>query len=117
MKALTIKEPITIHLDNEWFLKIKEGSKTFELRLYDEKRRKIKMDDTIIFENRLNNETIKSKVIGLHIFKDFKELINNIDYKKCGFNNKDDYTMMDKFYSKEDQDKYGVIAIEIELLK
>ena len=110
-------EPIMIHLDNEWFLKIKNKSKTYELRLYDEKRRKIKENDIIIFENRLDNDTIKTRVIGLHIFKNFKELINNIDYKKCGFSEVNDYTMMDKFYSKVDQDKYGVIAIEIELLK
>ena len=62
-----------IHLDNEWFLKIKNGIKTIELRLYDEKRRKLNIGDIILFENRKDNEQIKCRVVKLHLFKNFKE--------------------------------------------
>ena len=62
-----------IHLDNEWSLKIKNGIKTIELRLYDEKRRKLNIGDIILFENRKDNEQIKCRVVKLHLFKNFKE--------------------------------------------
>ena len=42
-KAMNMK------LNKEPFEKIKSGEKTIELRLYDEKRRKIKAGDTICF--------------------------------------------------------------------
>ena len=106
-----------IHLDNEWFLKIKNRSKTIELRLYDEKRRKINIGDIIEFENRLDREIIKCRVIDLHIFKNFKELYENIDNTKFGYDvNNADYKDMEVFYSLEEQEKYGVVGIELELL-
>ena len=106
-----------IHLDDEWFIKIKDGIKTIELRLYDEKRRKLNIGDIIEFENRLNGEKIKCKVINLYIFKNFKELYENLDNNKFGFDNKNNITYkdMEAYYSLNDQEKYGVIGIEIEL--
>lgn len=108
-----------IHLDNEWFLKIKNGYKTIELRLFDEKRRRLNIGDIIIFENRKDNEQIKCKVIDLHLFNNFKELYENLDNSKFVYD-KDSfisYKDMEKFYSVNDQQKYGVVGIEIELIK
>ncbi|UKI28983.1 MAG: DUF3850 domain-containing protein [Clostridium sp.] len=46
-----------MRLNNEPFNKIKEGTKTVELRLLDEKRKKtLRVGDKIIFTNRTNNE-------------------------------------------------------------
>ena len=44
------------------FEMIKSGKKTIELRLYDEKRRKIKVGDEIIFTNTVNGETLNKTV-------------------------------------------------------
>ncbi len=43
---------IKMNLNSEPFEKIKNGSKIYELRLYDEKWRAIDMGDEIIFECR-----------------------------------------------------------------
>ena len=44
-----------MRLNNEPFNKIKEGTKTVELRLLDEKRKALRVGDKIIFTNRANN--------------------------------------------------------------
>ena len=49
------------------FKQIKDGSKTVEVRLLDEKRSLIKEGDIIEFTNRVTNEVIITKVIKLHL--------------------------------------------------
>ena len=47
------------HVMNLWhdsFVKIKEQTKTIEMRLFDEKRSSISVGDTIIFTDTGNNE-------------------------------------------------------------
>ena len=41
-----------MRLNHDPFVLIEKGSKTIELRLNDEKRSKIKVGDTIVFEDR-----------------------------------------------------------------
>lgn len=102
-------------LNNDPFTKIKNGSKKIELRLYDNKRKLLKVNDIIEFTNISNNEKLLVSIINLTIYKNFKELFNNIDITSLGYNKNDniDYTIMNNYYSIEEQNKYGVIAIEI----
>ena len=53
-----------MRLHPEPFELIKGGTKTIEMRLYDEKRRQIREGDIITFTNRQTNEEIKTKVIN-----------------------------------------------------
>ena len=107
-----------IHLHEEPFNWVKSGGKTLEKRLYDEKRKKIKIGDIIEIESRATHEIIKTKVIDLKVFKNFEELYAAYPPEMLGSNATDrDPSYMEQFYSKEDQEKYGVIAIEIELIK
>ena len=107
-----------LRLHNEPFELIKSGTKTIEMRLYDEKRKLIKENDIIEFTNRLTGEKIKTKVLKLHIFTSFKELYNNFDNENLGYkvNEKKDSKDMEKYYSKEEECKYGVVGIEIKLI-
>lgn len=95
---------------------IKNREKTIEVRLNDEKRRLINVGDTIEFTHVDTGETIKVKVTNLYKFKTFKELFDKFDNKQIGVSETDDYTIMDNFYTKEEQDKYGALGIEIELI-
>ena len=81
-------------------------------------RKNSKFITKILFENRKDNEQIKCKVVKLHLFKNFKELYDKLDNTKFGYdNNNASYKDMEKFYSIEDQVKYGVVGIELELIK
>ena len=97
------------------FKAIKNGDKDIEVRLNDEKRRKIKIGDTIIFHHIDTDETIKVIVVNLYKYPTFKELFESFPHKRIGVKEEDNYTIMDQFYSKEEQKKYGVLGIEIKL--
>ncbi len=104
------------------FNMIRSGTKTIELRLYDSKRQKIQIGDNILFTNIDNPlETIEVKVVDLYIFNSFKALYSELPLSECGYTEKDLKTAsphdMDKYYTKEDQEKYGVIGIKISLQK
>lgn len=100
---------------------IRDGRKTIELRLYDEKRKLISVGDTIKFINTEDsNDTLSVTVTNLFVFTSFGELYMHLPLLKCGYNDEninvaspDD---MDRYYSKEKQNKYGVIGIEVSLL-
>lgn len=97
------------------FAKIKNKTKTIELRLYDEKRRRLNIGDTICFKSK--TETLNAKVKAIHIFCNFEELYAALPLDKCGYSadevanaSPDD---MLEYYTKEQIEKYGVIGIEI----
>lgn len=104
-----------MRLNNSPFELIKGGTKTIEIRLNDEKRSLIKEGDIIEFENRATKEKLKTKVIKLHKFGNFEELYKHFDKVEMGYNKDEpaESKDMEAYYSKEEQDKYGVLGIEI----
>ena len=108
-------------LNPEPYKLIMNCSKTIELRLYDEKRQRINVGDHIVFSNLLNpKENIKTEVINLYIFKSFADLYAKLPLEKCGYSSseleKASPDDMLKYYTTEEQGKYGVVGIEIKLL-
>ena len=111
-----------MHLKQNPFLKIWEGKKTIELRLYDEKRRKINVGDLIEFENGADsNQKIVAKVTALHTFQSFVQLYEALPLEKCGYASHEvniaSASDMDAYYAPEEQKKYGVIGIEFEIVE
>ena len=100
---------------------IRTGNKTIELRLNDEKRKQISVGDTIKFINTEDsNDTLRVKVVDLFFFSSFAELYDNLPLLNCGYN-EDNINIaspedMEMYYSREKQNKYGVVGIEISLL-
>lgn len=110
-----------MRLNDEPFQKIRDGKKTIELRLFDEKRRKLEVGDYIIF-SRVDNvdEKVAAKVKALYCGRSLRELFEDISIEKCG-NGKDDsietvVSGMRKYYSEEDEKRFGVLGIKIELV-
>ncbi len=92
------------------FYKIKNGVKTIELRLYDEKRRAMSEGDIIEFTNASDPaEAIKCEIIKLHIFDSFYELYATLPLTKCGYTdeNVNDAKAedMNEYYPVEEQKK------------
>ena len=111
----------TMKLEPSPFSQIKNGTKTIELRLYDEKRRKLSQGDIIHFCNTENtDEVISTKVIELYIFDTFEELYKDLPLLECGYT-KDDISEaspkdMEKYYSLERQNRFGVVGIHVVLI-
>ncbi|MBE6944434.1 MAG: ASCH domain-containing protein [Ruminococcaceae bacterium] len=107
-----------MNLNPQPFSMIAEGKKTIELRLWDEKRQRISAHDTLIFTNTADpSAVLQCKVKALHLFPDFAELYRELPLDKCGYLPAELETAapedMDAYYSKEQQQKYGVVGIEI----
>lgn len=109
---------MNVHLHADVFDIVKDGIKDVEVRVNDEKRRKLKIGDTLVFLKRpLEDETIRAKVVGLEYYKDFKELVKHYDMKRIyleGYTEEMYLKEMARFYTQEEQDEYGVVAIIFE---
>ena len=108
-----------MNLNPQPFSMIAEGKKTIELRLWDEKRQQISVGDTLLFTNTAApSASLQCKVKKLHIFANFNELYNTLPLEQCGYLPAELETAapedMEAYYSKEQQEKYGVVGIEIE---
>lgn len=100
------------------FMKIKNGSKTIELRLNDEKRQQVQIGDFIEFTLLDDsNEKIQTRVTALHHFDSFQELYASLPKEKIGYAHSEtpDPDHMDVFYPREKQEKYGVLGIELRM--
>ncbi len=106
-------------LNNRPFKSIKNGTKTIELRLYDEKRQLLKVDDLIEFTNRETLEKITTRIEGLYHYPSFEELYKHFDKVSMGYKEDEEANPSDmqEYYSKEEQEKYGVLGIKIKLIE
>ena len=108
-------------LKEQYFNYIKFGTKTYEIRLNDEKRQKIKIGDYIEFQKEpLKEEKIIYKVDDLLYFKNFEELINKIDITLLASSKETKEELLktlNSFYNAEEQKKYGVVAIKLDKSK
>lgn len=107
-----------MRLHPEPFENIKNGTKTIELRLNDEKRQLLNVGDILEFTNRLNDEKLCTKIVELHHYDSFVELYKHFDKVSMGYREDEEANPedMEKYYSKEEQEKYGVVGIEVEVI-
>ena len=110
-----------MNLNTKPFEMICSGLKTIELRLNDEKRQAIEIGDEIEFSNNSDGRKLIVKVRTIYKFPNFDELYHKLPLDKCGYQ-KDKLSQakaedMEAYYSKEKQERYGVLGIEIELFR
>ncbi len=102
-----------------YFNKIKNGSKIYEIRLNDEKRSIIDVGDLIEFKKEPElSETLLTEVKDLVYFESFEEMAKTLPLEKIGFENETIQETIDvyhQFYSVEDEQKYGVVAIKVQV--
>lgn len=107
-----------LKLQPKYFDYINNGTKRVELRLYDEKRQKINIGDTIIFQKEPELEiTMTVKVIGLLRYNTFEELFEDFDIEMLAdksMTKQELLNVLEEFYTPEKQKQYGVVGIRIE---
>lgn len=106
-------------LAKEPFEKITSGQKIIESRLFDEKRRLINVGDEIEFsQNDDSRKKAMTKVTALYRYDSFENLFSDFPPEYFGGTSKEFLlTEISQFYPKEEQEKYGVVGIRIELQK
>lgn len=105
-------------LATEPYNNIASGKKVIESRLFDEKRQQIMIGDQIIFsENDKPENNVTTVVKGLLRYQTFKELFSDHEPSLFGEESRDFLlNQIKQFYSDEDEQKYGVIGIRLQIL-
>ncbi len=104
-------------LAKEPFEKIANGEKIIESRLFDEKRQLIDVGDEVEFsQNDDPEKKVKTTVRALYRYDSFESLFSDFLPEYFGGNSKEFLLEeISRFYPKEEQEKYGVVGIRIEL--
>ena len=103
-------------LNEKPFENIKNGTKTIEFRLYDEKRQKVKINDQIEFSKLPDlQEKLLVEVIELYREKTFENLFRKLYTDEEEIIKK--VKAMYEIYSPEEEKKYGVVGIKISVIK
>ena len=102
-------------LCDEPFRTVEAGTKTVELRLYDEKRRLVRAGDEILFRHAQTDETCRCAVREVRVFSDFRELYRHYTKTEMGYAEDETADPDDMLLSDQQDDiaRLGVVAIRI----
>lgn len=105
----------SMKLHREPFTLMAAGKKTVELRLNDEKRRLLSVDDVIVFTNP-DGESLCMRVRALRPFPSFRELYQAFSPEEMGYLPGEEACPedMDAYYTPEEQKRWGALAICLE---
>ena len=103
----------------EYYEMVRSGEKDIELRLYDEKRRRMRNGDMLLIYNAQNrNNYIRAKIVHLHIAKSFADLAAKISMPRTGLASLGALmATISKFYAPDIESKYGIVGIELEVVE
>ena len=110
-----------MHLAPKPLQRMWHGQKTLELRLNDPKRRQLRVGDVIRFEDTTDDtEILHAEVKELRPFPSFRELYAALPLSEMGYSPEEEKTAspadMDKYYTPEEQARWGVLAIRVKSL-
>ncbi len=112
--------PSMIHkmdLERKWFEEMLKEKKIVEGRLWDEKRKKIKVGHIIMFKSE--NERIFAEVQSIRLYPNFRDMIiaEGLERVLPGVESVDEAVKVyRKYYGENEEHKYGVVALEVRLL-
>ena len=108
-------------LNPKYFEYMKNGTKRIEIRLNDEKRKDLKIGDVIVFQKESElKEELYTQIVNLRVKRNFKELIENLEISEYSDKSESEENFLHdlyKFYTKEQEEKYGVVGIQIKIRK
>lgn len=128
----SLAEIFVMHLADDMFEKVKAGTKTVEMRLFDDKRKLVDVGDYIEFRKLSDeNERVLRRVAYLYPYESFKDAFENVYHEKKkridalrftpeqlgAPENSDLKSLIDgmyKYYSKAQEKEHGVIAFTLE---
>ncbi|MEM3364491.1 MAG: ASCH domain-containing protein [Candidatus Micrarchaeia archaeon] len=101
----------------EW---VNAGQKIVEVRLFDEKRKKLALGDTIVFRSLDGNGVVRVRVRGLLRFDSFRDLFVFVPKEYLHHANltvEEQVQRMRRYYSEEEEKKFGILAIYFEVIR
>lgn len=103
------------------FEKIKLGKRTVEIRLFDEKRKILRVGDIIEFSKLPSlHEKLQVKILELVYYDTFEDMVKYLGMEPLGHNK--DFSIekflesMYNIYFKEEEKEFGVLAIRLKTI-
>ncbi len=104
-------------LTPENFEKLKNSEKKFEARLNDEKRKALQVGERVEFAKLPELETsLIVEITSLNVYKNFSELYADHPEVMIGASKDEFLKEMYGHYTKEEEEKYGVMGIGVLLV-
>lgn len=111
----------TLNLAPVYFDLINSGEKLLEGRLNDEKRKNFNIGDKITFyKEPEKTETLNAIILNKYIFDNFEIMAKELNKKDLGFQKQSKKEMINTYrtiYSKEDEQRFGVVVFKIKVIK
>ena len=105
-----------MHLHKNPFEKISSNTQKIESRVYDPKRRKVRVGDIICFLSREDEKVFfERKVVGLLIFDCFENLFSLFAPEYFGGYSISDLLQVRKYFSEVEEKKYGVVGMVLNI--
>lgn len=120
LNSKTSSSNYNIHVSEPWFSLIKLGLKSIEGRKNKGKFKEMKVDDVVEWNNNdFGERSFKSKILRKQEYKTFQEYLETEGLDKClpGIDTLEEgVNVYYNYFTKEDEQNFGVIAIELEIL-
>jgi ASC-1-like (ASCH) protein len=123
-KVVSEMKEHTSKLQSPYYEFIKDGKKIYETRVYDEKRKKMKVGDTWTFTHNSDSslDPVRTLITDIKIYKSFREAIQATGVEKLlpQINDVEEgikiYEAFDNGNYKIDGEMYGVVRFEIQVV-
>lgn len=106
------------NVSEPWFTLISLGLKKVEGRKNTGKFKEMRVGEIIEWQNNdFTHRSVKTRIIGKMVYKSFRDYLEKEGLNNClpGIPNiEDGVSVYYKYYTKEDENNYGVVAIRLE---
>lgn len=110
----------SMYLKEPWFSLIMRGLKTVEGRKNKGIFQQMKVDDIVEWTNNsITPRSVKTRITGKAVYPNFREYLETEGLDKClpGISDMDDgLSVYYKYFTKEEEKEFGVVAIHLELI-
>jgi ASC-1-like (ASCH) protein len=108
-----------LKVHEEPFERMQKGERVLEIRLFDEKRQRLKLGDWIEFADANDmKKTIRAEIIGLIRYKTFGDIVDDMPAALLGYEESEKgylKSSMYEIFTKEEEAANGVLGIRIRL--
>jgi len=95
--------------------KILGGQRKIDIRPYTPILQELRVGDTLEYENIETHTSLSREIIGIALFENFETAIRLLPPEMIGYSNREEIKVrIERMYSQEDVQKYGVCALFIE---
>ena len=95
--------------------KILGGQRKIDIRPYTPALQELRVGDTLEYVNLETQNSVIREIKGIALFEDFDTLIRMLPPEMIGYDSREEIRIrLERIYSKEDENKYGVCALFIE---